>query len=241
MEQLFPGASDAILTTVGNLEAAETIYLQAIEEKKRKYLRGSQIDIEALSAEKEAATVLFEILRPLGFTYTQVRDILAVPMASGCRYFSTNGTTMAEQNRGILDIGNSSRLSIAGDSIAIDPGHDITSPIHIMVSRGNIAAFHPEGQKATVAFFDASAVDSGNALWELRHPQRGDRMVPFGSRKSKLLSDIFNNAKYSAAQKREAWVLTRDGVIVWLPGLRNSAECTVGPGTKEFIRMEIKQ
>ena len=65
-------------------------------------------------------------------------------------------------------------------------------------------------------------------------------MVPFGSSKSKLISDIFANARYSADQKRRAWLLTRNGEIVWAVGLRNSAAFAVGPGTKSFVRLELK-
>lgn len=63
-------------------------------------------------------------------------------------------------------------------------------------------------------------------------------MVPFGQKKSKLLSDIFANAHYSAAQKRTQWLLTRNDEIIWVPGLRNSASFTIGPQTSSFLRLE---
>lgn len=120
----------------------------------------------------------------------------------------------------------------------MNPRHDILSPVHIKVGISDVSAFHPERLGAKVAYFDISALE-GDARWKLRRYRRGDRMVPFGSSKSKLISDLFNNAKYSAGQKRDTWLLTRDGEIVWAVGLRNSAAFAVGPGTKRFIRLEL--
>ncbi len=85
---------------------------------------------------------------------------------------------------------------------------------------------------------DASALD-GSPRWQLRHSRRGDRMAPYGMNGTKLVSDIFSDAKYSAAQKRAAWILTRDDEIMWIPGLRTSAHFTIGPSTREFIKLRI--
>ncbi len=64
-------------------------------------------------------------------------------------------------------------------------------------------------------------------------------MVPFGAVKSKLVSDLFAAAKYSAEEKRRAWLLTCDGEIVWITGLRNSSFAPIGPHTKRYIRLRL--
>ena len=64
-------------------------------------------------------------------------------------------------------------------------------------------------------------------------------MRPYGLAGSKLVSDIFAAARLDARRKREAWLLTRDGEIVWIPGIRCSALHTVGPGTRRYLRLEI--
>ncbi|MDE5661829.1 MAG: tRNA lysidine(34) synthetase TilS, partial [Muribaculaceae bacterium] len=127
-------------------------------------------------------------------------------------------------------------LRDAGESFTVSLRHDIVEPVAISGSRRPVAAFSPERLGPSVAYLDASALD-GDPVWELRHWRRGDRIVPFGATKSKLVSDIFASAHYSASQKRRAWILTRDGEIVWLPGLRNSALFAVGPDTREFVRL----
>lgn len=239
LERDFPGAAAAIMRTVANLEATERAYRQAINDKIALYRKDNTVDIAALAADEAAASVLFEILHPLGFTPTQVSDILDASASSGARFESIDGRLVAELSHGILQLSDAGAVSalLSADSHRVDLRHDIAEPIRIAVSVSPVENFQPERLGASVAYLDAACLD-GDAVWELRHPRRGDRMVPFGAVKSKLLSDIFADAKYSAAEKRSQWVLTCDGVIVWLPGLRNSAHWTVGPSTKRYLRLQ---
>ncbi len=57
---------------------------------------------------------------------------------------------------------------------------------------------------------------------------------------TKLVSDIFNDAKLSASQKRAVWLLVCDDVIVWVVGLRASRRFIVTPETKRYIRLELR-
>ncbi len=241
LEEMFPGAIESVLRTISHLEAAGDLYADAVAERRERYFSDSRhIDIEnLLMAEPQAATLLFEFLRPLSFTYTQVCDMLAAGGSSGAVFHSTDGETVAEINRGKLAISDASRLKLsAGECFTVNPRHDISEPIHIAVTSGDVVFFKPEGLGPTVAYLDATALE-GNALWELRHWRRGDRMVPFGARKSKLVSDLYAAARFSAEQKRTTWILTRNDEIVWIPGLRNSALFAVGPGTKRFLRLQL--
>lgn len=242
LEELFPGATDAVLRSVGWLESARTIYNEAIAAKRERYFTGNRIDLAALTAhESEAATVLLELLRPLNFTYTQVLDMLEGAGASGARFGSTDGHVIAELSHGVLEIVDVGKLHLtAGESHVVSLTHDIAAPLHIAVSRHPVADFRPERLGASVAYVDAVALD-GSPVWQLRHWQRGDRMIPFGSKKSKLVSDLFAGAHFSASQKRSAWLLTRDDDIVWIPGLRNSALFPVAPGTKTYLRLYARE
>ena len=239
LEAAFPGALDAVLRTVANLESAGAIYREGIEQKRRLYFNGTSLRLaELVAAESEAATLLFEFLRPLGFTFTQTCDMISASGASGAHFRSTDGTVVAEISHGTLALFDASRLYLTvGEVYTVNPLRDIVSPVRIAVSRMPVSEFIVEPCGPSVAYFDAEAFEDGHR-WELRHYRRGDRMVPFGAKKSKLLSDIFTAAHYSAEQKRRAWLLTRDDEIVWLPGLRNSARFVLGPGTKEFVRMQ---
>ena len=64
---------------------------------------------------------------------------------------------------------------------------------------------------------------------EFRHPQEGDRIEPLGMEGSQLVSKIMKDAKYSLEQKCRQWVVadSRNGKILWLPGLKRSRHCLV--------------
>ena len=237
LQEQFPGAVDAILDTVSHLTVTEAIYLESVNQRLAKYIGDNAIDLGGLSHEPYADTLLFEYLKKKNFNYTQVCDMLASARASGKSFISTDGRIVAELDRGMMSFSDSARLAY-DDEVAVNPGHDITAPLHIKVSFGDVVEFKPEATGGRVAYFDVAALE-GEAIWQLRHYRKGDRMVPFGSKHSKLVSDLFVNAKYSAEQKRRAWFLTRNGEIVWALGLRNSAAFAVGPGSKRFVRLSI--
>lgn len=245
VEQLFPGATGAIIATIANLESTADIYRSAVAGMIAPYI-GSNGDImlrQLAAAQSHADTVLFEYLRPYGFGYGQVCDMLRGAESSGQRYVAAdNGTVTAEQSYGILHISRAG-ADAAGDtagSIDVDLRHDIVTPVHISVSRRPAAAFRPENIGPDVAYIDAAAAGPA-AVWQLRHWRRGDRMVPFGSNKSKLLSDIMANARIDAPQRRNVWLLTRNDEIVWAVGVRNSALFSVGPDTKEYLRLQLNE
>lgn len=238
LETAFPGAMDSILRTVTNLETTERVYRDAIDSRLILYRADNTIDLQALASDPWSEALLFETLYPMGFTPTQIADMLAAAEQSGKRFMSTDGHTVAELSRGTLHLTEAAAIErdIVEDAHRVSLRHDITEPVKITVGQYGVENFRPEPLGASVAYFDASALD-GDAVWELRHPRRGDRMVPFGATKSKLLSDIFASAKFSAEQKRSQWVLTRNGEILWLPGLRNSALWSVGPSSRRYIRL----
>jgi tRNA(Ile)-lysidine synthase len=69
----------------------------------------------------------------------------------------------------------------------------------------------------------------------LRRWRRGDRLSPYGMRGSKLVSDLFVDAKLSAADKKAVWLLEADGLVLWVLGLRASRHYAVAPGSTGYV------
>lgn len=241
LEEEFPGALEAILRSVGNLESVRKLFLNYVEEVRGAVVddRG-QYDLRALCKLPEGGTLLLELLRGKGFTPTQTADMLRSADGSGQRYHGTAGV-VAEVNRGLMSLAYDSELTEPATETRLNLRRDITRPLRILITSHAVEEFRMPGRNAAVAYVDAAfALDPG-AVWTVRHWVRGDRMVPFGSTASKLVSDLFAGAGYSAAQKRQAWILLRNNEIVWIPGLRNSALGAVGPDTKRYLRLEYKE
>lgn len=77
----------------------------------------------------------------------------------------------------------------------------------------------------------------GDPTFELRDAAPGDRMRPFGMKGTRLLSDIFRDLKLPDTEKWNRKVLTRNGEIIWIPGIRASALFPVTPRTTNIIEL----
>lgn len=239
MEQCFPGALQSILKSVSNLEAAQSLYNEQIKTYLNQFTTADSVDLSELSRHPQATTILWEFLAPKGFSFTQVTDILATPKVSGASFISADGTWIAERGRGTLKLSAGGDYSRHRESYPVNLRRDVNHPLAIEVSQHNVTEFRPRAT-ADEAFFDADFVFGDSGDWQLRHWQRGDRIRLFGSGASKLVSDLFTNAKFTAQQKRECWVMTCNDEIVWIPGLRNSNLGTIGPDCKTFVHLKLK-
>lgn len=237
LEELFPGATNAILATIGNLESVNAIYSAAANNTLSKYICGNSVDILGLAQEPHAATLLFNHIQGMGFTYSQACNMLTAAKMSGKQFISANGSTIAELAYGKLTFSLASACENIDEVYDVDITADITSPISITINIHDIKDFRLNKSGATIAYIDHTAI-AGN--WQLRHWRQGDRIIPFGKTKSKLVSDIFAQAHFSAEQKRKTWILTCNDEIVWIPGLRNSALFKIDNNTKKYIRLELK-
>ncbi len=234
LSEAFPGAFDGILKSISFLTDNRMFYDQAIAEKSELYQRGNVVHLdELLRDQKSAHVILFEMLRPLGFNMSQVEDIIASAHRSGLKFCA--GHTTLELDRGKLNI--ISRTHYTPDEMDVNLTRDILSPIHIEVSEHPVAAFKPSRNPA-IAYFDKSILE-GNPKFALRRWRRGDRITPFGMRGTRLLSDIFSDAKMSAADKRNVWLLTRDGEIIWVTGIRTTDRFPVNPDTRRYIQLRL--
>jgi len=236
MEELFPGAADAVLRSMSILRESADIYAKATVDGISPYIHNNEIDLARLiAAEPHAGTLLFEHLRAEGFNRTQTDDMLAAASRSG-GIFSAGRSHIRELDHGILRAAHAGRPATDG-AVDINLAQDILEPVHIAISHHEVSEFVPE-HNPCVAYIDERALD-GVHRWQLRHWRRGDRMAPYGLGGTKLLSDIFSDARLSADAKRSTWLLTRDDVILWTVGIRASSCFAITPTTRRYLRLEL--
>lgn len=235
LEREFDGAGEAILTTMSHLADNRALYDYAVQTIGEKYRNANgAINIRAMRSDvpaNVARMLLFEMLKPYGFNITQTENILA---ATGTAVFAS-ATHTAELSRGVLTIVINSDVDNSEKSYIVSLDGDITEPTHISVSRHEYADFKPT-RNANIIYLDASVLE-GNPVFELRHWRRGDYLQPFGMKGRKLVSDIFTDMHYTAQQKREAWLLTRNGTILWVVGARTSRHF---PVTGQHLALQTK-
>lgn len=235
IRELFPSGIGGIDLTMRNLKEYKLIVDSAIGFCERKHRsRSDEVNLRELGKLEEAGLVLYEMLRGEGFSRRQVDDMLRAGMNNTGATFSA-GANVREVDHGMLRA-KYSYWRLIDESFPVNLSDDVTEPICIKVSRHDISEFSPSLDHA-VLYLDEVAVREEHT-WELRRHRRGDRIIPFGKKRSKLVSDLMGEARYSAKEKRDAWLLTCDGRIVWIVGLRPSALYTINETTKHYIKLE---
>lgn len=233
IEQEFPGATAAMVKSLGVLRSNFALYRDLVANRFKLYVT-ADVDINLsglMASEPEAGAILHETLPSLGFTHSQIDDLCecAIKGASGQLFDTPCGHYIYE--RGIL-----SKMPV--DSIPEEEVNFRTSRFHI--SRISAQTFRDEiaNNKANrnVIYLDASAFD-GNPRWSTRTWRQGDRLEPFGMKGSRLVSDLFNDAKYSTAKKLATPLLFRDGKLLWVAGLRASRHFKVTDSSTEVIKI----
>ena len=87
-----------------------------------------------------------------------------------------------------------------------------------------------------VAFFDA---DAAPFPWLVRTFRAGDRIVPLGMAGHKKVKDLFIDAKVPPEARRRTPLLFSGGRLIWVCGLRVSAESRITGLTGRVVRAEI--
>lgn len=231
----FSNYESAMLLTMSNLAACAQIYDSAIDEFRRRieYEHG-KFDLSFLPDGEEGKTILYEILKSYGITAAQCHDIASSKASSGLIFEGRDGVCF-ELSRGKLErLGCKNGRTAESHEISIE--RDIISPVRIAVSEHDITDFNP-GRNDAVIYLDSDKAKAPHR-WVIRPWRKGDRIRPFGMKGSKLISDLFVQAKYSERQKRELRVLTCDDVIVWAIGLRASDSFKVTSSTMRYLKLE---
>ncbi|MDE6287210.1 MAG: tRNA lysidine(34) synthetase TilS, partial [Muribaculaceae bacterium] len=214
----------------------KTFYTRAVTRRAEAYRDSDtgDIDLGALALDPDAGLLLYEMLRGEGFSRRQTDDMLSAATRSGGVFIA--GGTSRSLDHGYLRAPRAARQSKPG-AVDVSLLRDIFSPIHIEITRHDVSSFKPE-RDSRVIYIDERAL-AGEPRWQLRPWRRGDRLEPFGLEGSRLVSDIFADARLDAASKQQTWLLWRDETLMWVVGRRASRHFTVGPSTRRYLKLKL--
>ena len=229
LKEQFPDALSGILRTIDNVQQCNSLYRHYINELIQACCStdGDIVRVNLATLGDRVGTnihtALFEIIRDYGFNSAQVHEMLAA--STGSRFIS--GSHVVVINRDCIDI---APPAVEEEVPAIE------EVVHIMIR--DATGFSPRSLDGkTAVCFDTSIL---NAKLELRHWQQGDRFRPFGMKGSRLVSDIFSDLKLSEPQKRRVLLLTADGDIVWILGIRSGALYSMTASTKKVLILSLR-
>ena len=201
------------------------------------------IHIMRLLEQQYPETLLYELLRPYGFSPETVRGVMAQLHAghAGARFDSPThqllrGQTYLELRPRVQspEEAYQQELSIgeAGEC-ALPSGQYLSWQIEPRPR--DLAQLFPlaEGEAA----FDYEAL--GTERLVLRHRREGDVLYPYGMKGKKLLRRIFIDGKFAPAERRAALLLCRGDEVLWLVGHLADRRYRVSEHTQRILRLRL--
>jgi tRNA(Ile)-lysidine synthase len=214
--------------------------IESISEHDCKNLK--KIDVEKLLKLKQSSFWLFNILSDYGFNSSQCSDIFdSLRGVSGKKFESLNYILV--KDREFLLLYNKSEIEaekIENETITIDEIESGTSVFfgNMEITVRVLEVIRPFTPPANPMI---QSLDFDKIIFPvvIRRWSEGDRFMPLGMDKFKKLSDFFIDQKIDIISKRDATVLTTNGQIMCLPGLRIDNRFKVTVDTKKILEISI--
>lgn len=235
LEQLNPAARETIARSAAHLSAAEQLYAYTVEEaRKAVFVTADSLSIEALMRYPSPETLLYEWLRPLGFSRIVVGELFeSLTGLSGKQFYSATHQVLKDRDR--LYIAPLQEPS-AWQPIEIPVATgELTQPLHLSFQLMERTSDFQLERASDTAYFDAEKLPGRLTL---RLPQPGDWFVPFGMRGRKKLSDFFADQKMNRWEKLRQPLLCAGESIVWVVGRRTDDRFRVGEETKMIFSVK---
>lgn len=229
LEQLNPAARETIARSAAHLSAAEQLYEYMVEEaRKAVFVTADSLSIEALLRYPAPETLLYEWLRPYGFSRIVVSELFgALTGLSGKQFYSATHQVLKDRDRLYIA---PQREESAWQPVEIPVATgEFTQPLRLSC---RLMVRTPDFQMertADTAYFDADKLPDRLSL---RLPQTGDWFVPFGMRGRKKLSDFFADQKMTRWEKSQQPLLCAGDSIIWVVGRRVDDRFRVEETTK---------
>lgn len=234
MKEINPSVSAALVRTAEHLADAENIYTQTVEATKKSLIQKVdqeiRISINDIIQQPAAKTILYEILKPYGFTRQISENIFrALTSESGKTFDAPNSGLRLLKDRDFLIIFEPQRTIPETYNINEGETNNHQLPIRISMRKIIVDSSFKIDKSPLTATFD---YDKINYPLTLRKWQSGDWFIPFGMKGRKKLSDYFSDHKFSIAEKEKTWLLCSGKDILWIVGERTDNRFRIDHSTK---------
>ena len=244
LEQFFPGMRLALNQSIENFAAIEPFYDAAVEHYKNQLITAKDnlmyIDLQRLEQSPSPPTLLYEILKPYGFSNSAASEILERQRQfSGRQFFSNTHRLVHDRHTLILqNIENQtiSKIEKPNEYLIDEHTLNIDVPISMTIDKFvNYPGFLPD-TSPNIACLDGDRLQYPLLLRNWKH---GDIFRPLGMKKMKKLSDFFIDAKLSLIEKEQCRILFSGGQIAWIVGLRIDDRFKITSKTKKVVKFQV--
>ncbi|MBT2558580.1 tRNA lysidine(34) synthetase TilS [Hymenobacter sp. ISL-91] len=236
LRDINPNLDQTMSTTAERVGGAEEIVRRYVADTAAQAQRtepeATYLDIRLLQNTAATVLVLHELLRPFGFAYPVVKDIVRSFRAEPGRRFESP-THLLVKDREQLVI-TSRRLTQFGTH-QLQAGQEVLKldGLHLRTELLEVPEGYEPPRGKALAALDA---DKLRFPLTVRPWQEGDWFMPIGMKGKKLLSDFLIDQKVPLNLKDSVWVLaTADGKIAWVVGMRPDERFRVTDETERVL------
>jgi tRNA(Ile)-lysidine synthase len=233
LQTLNPAVLNHILQTAENLAAA-----QATIDVLLKGIGGSKsLNLSEYTDYLSREYVTFEWLRNYGFNGSQVHQLLASD--TGAIFTSPMGyEVLRDRNRLLVEpvLEPMKPLKIPEEGVYVLPQMAVSNhpDSKIRVKRTNVTV----SKDSAITTLDSQKVQFPLTV---RRVAEGDRMVPFGMKGRKLLSDLMTDQRMTLFEKRRQLVVVdAHDEVIWAVGLRTDQRVAVTSDTAETLELRLE-
>ncbi len=239
MQSLNPAFIQSSQKTLLHLRETEFLFHSAIEHFRSIAVKEEK-DLVYINPEKLAPeaknTILYELLRPMGFHSDQVSMLLNQTHQSGVYFSSATHTLLVDRGRYILKKMSQNvdaTFLIHTDTHSIDFADHRISFEKIETSKLQFS------QNPAIAILDWAKLQFPLILRPWRD---GDLFQPFGMQgKHQKLQHFLTNHKLSLFDKAKIYVLESGDKICWVVGMRMDERFRIREQSEAALRIEIKE
>lgn len=235
LEEIQPTYRETFMQNMQRFQAAESVYLQKIEEERQKIFRLEKenvvLSIAVLNNLSNPETYLYEFLKPFGFGFPATQEILAAisNKSIGAQFYANGYVLLVDRENLILT--KKQAPPVKEFLIEAETG-ELTEPLQL---KWDVLKFFELEKNPNIALLDFEKL---HFPLEIRKWKMGDVFFPLGMTGKKHLSDFFIDLKLNRFQKENTWLLVSEKEIVWIIGLRIDNRFKVTENTKKVLRIE---
>ncbi|QJD95370.1 tRNA lysidine(34) synthetase TilS [Mucilaginibacter robiniae] len=240
LKELNPNLEQTFERNQRHFTELEQLLNQQVEEYRKKLFTeidgDLQINLAAIQQLHPQHLLLFNLLKPYGFTESVIDDLISVlGKHSGRTFASPTHTLLLDRDRLILTVKIHQPTQYT--SITVQDSY---------VSSGNYTLHitHSDKVETVSRNLMIAAVDTSLLIYPLiiRTWQQGDLFIPLGMNTHKKLSDFFIHQKVPLYQKTKIPLLINgNGDIIWVSGYRLDNRYKITADTQKVTIFELSK
>ncbi|MBP6387052.1 MAG: tRNA lysidine(34) synthetase TilS [Pseudarcicella sp.] len=240
LKQINPNIEQTLMPTIERVKTAEDLFFEEIELLKKQVIwtdnNAVYVNYKAIQSLKNGIVMLSELLKTYHFNFAQSTEIYnAFDLEAGRSFISPTHILVKDRNELVITPKNLQEFqsyNIDKETTSFDFGDK-----NMMFTFSEINEGFKIDSNKNMALLDAEKV---RFPLQLRKVKTGDWFCPLGMNKKKLLSDFLTDLKTPLNLKKEVYVLTSNGSIVWVVGLRIDDRFKVTDKSKQLLTIKIK-